>query len=106
MTWLGLLVFSVGNVITRSLGMFVLSRRVGAEAPPDATWTRVANLVPLAIVTAVFAVQTFSSRGNLGLDPRVVGVIAAGLAAWKRAPMVVVVVIAAGVTAGLRALGF
>ena len=105
MTWLGLLIFTVGNILTRSLGMFVLSRRVGA-ASSDATWTRVANLVPLAIVTAVFAVQTFSSRGNLGLDPRVVGVSAAGLAAWKRAPMVVVVVIAAGVTAGLRAFGF
>jgi len=103
MSWLGLLVFTIGNLITRSLGMFVLSRRVGT-ASDGAPWTRIVTLVPLAIVTAVFAVQTFSSRGHLELDARVIGVGLAGLAAWRRAPMVVVVLIAAGVTAGLRAL--
>ena len=101
MSWLALAVFAVGNVTTRALGMFVFARRVvgtGAGA-------RLASLVPLSVVTAVFAVQTFTSRGQLDLDPRIVGVACAGVAAWRGTPMVLVVIIAAAVTAGLRAVG-
>jgi branched-subunit amino acid transport protein len=100
-TWLALAIFATSNMATRTIGMFVLGKHVG----PDAKWTRTASLVPLAIVTAVFAVQTFSSRGQLELDPRVLGVALGGVAAWRGSPMVVVVIIAAGTTAGLRALG-
>lgn len=101
MTWLALAIFATGNMITRSVGMFVLGRHMG----PDAKWTRAASLVPLAIVAAVFAVQTFSSRGELELDPRILGVTLGGVAAWRNAPMVVVVLIAATTTATLRAIG-
>ena len=101
MTWLALGVFAVGNIITRLVGMFILGKHVG----PEAKWTRVASLVPLAIVAAVFAVQTFSSRGVLELDPRILGVTLGGIASWRRVPMVIVVLIAAGTTAGLRAVG-
>ena len=101
MSWLGLLVFTVGNLITRALGMFALGGRV----KPDSPLTKLMALVPISVVAAVFAVQTFSSRDQIVLDSRILGVAAASLAVWRKAPMVVVVLIAAGITGGARALG-
>ena len=100
MTWLALCVFSVGNILTRSLGMFVLGSRVDVSAK----WTKLVGLVPISVVSAVFAVQTLSTRDQIVFDSRVLGVAAAAIAVWRKAPMVVVVLIAAGVTAGARAL--
>jgi hypothetical protein len=99
-TWLGLLVFSVGNIITRTVGMFALGGRVG----PDARWTKLVGLVPVSVVSAVFALQTVSSRDQLVLDARILGVAAASVAVGRKAPLVVVVLVAAGVTAAARAL--
>ena len=38
------------------------------------------------------------------LDARVAGVVAGALAAWRKAPLIVVVLAAMAVTAGLRAV--
>jgi len=100
MSWAALLVFSVGNAITRTLGMFVLGRRSNLSP----TWTRLMALVPIAVVAAVFAAQTVTSRDQIVLDARILGVAAASVAVWRKAPMVVVVLVAAAVTAGVRAL--
>jgi hypothetical protein len=100
MSWLALLVFSIGNLITRALGMFALGGRVG----PNARWTKLVGLVPISVVAAVFAVQTLSTRDEIVFDSRILGVAAASVAVWRRAPMVVVVIVAAGVTAAARAL--
>lgn len=100
MSWLALAIFSVGNLLTRAIGMFVLGGRVG----PNARWTKLVGLVPISVVAAVFAVQTFSSRDEIVFDARILGVAAASVAVWRKAPMVVVVIVAAGVTAGARAL--
>lgn len=100
MSLLALAILSAGNAITRALGMFVLGRR----AAVDPRWTKLMALVPIAVVAAVFAVQTFTSRDQIVLDARVAGVAAASIAVWRRAPMVLVVIVAAGVTAGVRAL--
>lgn len=100
MSLLALAILSAGNAITRTLGMFVLGRR----AAVNPRWTKLMALVPIAVVAAVFAVQTFTSRDQIVLDARVAGVAAASIAVWRRAPMVLVVIAAAGVTAGVRAL--
>ena len=100
MSFVALAILSVGNAITRALGMFVLGRR----AAVNPRWTKLMALVPIAVVAAVFAVQTFTSRDQIVLDARVAGVAAASVAVWRRAPMVLVVIVAAGVTAGVRAL--
>ena len=101
MSWAALAIFTVGNIITRALGMFALGGRV----KPDSPLTKLMALVPIAVVAAVFAVQTFSSRDEIVFDSRILGVAAASLAVWRTAPMVVVVLVAAGVTGGARALG-
>ena len=55
-------------------------------------------------MAAVFAVQTLSSRDEIVLDSRILGVAAASVAVWRRAPMVVVVLVAPGSPARARAL--
>ena len=55
-------------------------------------------------MAALVGVQTFSTGTDLVVDARAAGVVAGAFAAWRRAPFWLVVVIAAAVTAGLRAV--
>jgi MinD superfamily P-loop ATPase len=48
--------------------------------------------------------DTFSMGQHLQIDARAAGVGCAVLAAWRRAPLIVVIVVGAGVTALIRAL--
>jgi branched chain amino acid efflux pump len=67
---------------------------------------RFAELVPIALLAALVAVQTFAAGQSLAIDPaRLAGLGAAVVALVLRAPFLVVIVVAAGAAAGLRALG-
>jgi len=48
--------------------------------------------------------DTFSVGQTLQIDARAAGVAAAVLAAWRKAPMIAVIVIGAAVTAAVRAI--
>jgi len=61
---------------------------------------RVALLLPVALLAALIATQTFAG----GLDARAAGLAAATLAVVMRAPFLVVVAAAAATTALLRLL--
>ncbi|MGN6088706.1 MAG: AzlD domain-containing protein [Actinomycetales bacterium] len=63
---------------------------------------RVAGLLPIALLAALAAIQTFGTGRGLALDPRAAGLAAATVALVLRAPFLVVVVAAAVVTALLR----
>jgi uncharacterized membrane protein len=65
----------------------------------------VADYLPIALLSALVAVQTFAIGQDLVLDARVAALGAAGVALWLRAPFLVVVLVAAATAAGLRALG-
>jgi hypothetical protein len=65
---------------------------------------RLAALLPVALLAALTAQQTFGDGRELVLDARVLGVGAAGVALALRAPFLVVVGVAVAVTAGARAL--
>jgi len=67
---------------------------------------RVTALLPVALLAALVAVQTFTTRGGLVLDARAAAVGVAAVALLLRAPFLVVVVLAAATAAGLRALGW
>ncbi|MFB6839953.1 AzlD domain-containing protein [Streptomyces sp. NPDC056361] len=67
---------------------------------------RLAALLPVALLAALTAQQTFSSGGSLVLDARAAGLAAAAVALVLRAPFLVVVGAAVVVTAGVRALGW
>ncbi|GEN79303.1 AzlD domain-containing protein [Actinotalea fermentans] len=65
---------------------------------------RIAALVTAALLAALVAVQTFTRGQVLVLDARLAALAAAAVALALRAPFLVVVVLAALVAAGLRAL--
>jgi branched-subunit amino acid transport protein len=67
---------------------------------------RFAELVPVALLAALSAVQSAAAGQALELDPARLGGMAAAVAALLlRAPFLVVIVAAAGTAAALHALG-
>lgn len=70
-------------------------------------FTRVTAMLPVALLSALVAVQTLTGNGGeLTLDARAAGVAVAVGALLLRAPFLVVVVLAAATAAILRALGW
>lgn len=67
---------------------------------------RFSERVTVALLAALIGIQTVSSSAGLVLDARVPAVIVAGVLLILRLPFIVVIVAAALVAAGLRALGF
>jgi branched-subunit amino acid transport protein len=61
-------------------------------------------LIPAALIAAIVVKDTFSVGQHLQLDARAAGVGAAVIAAWRRAPLIAVIVIGAAVTAAVRAV--
>ncbi|MFJ8464088.1 AzlD domain-containing protein [Streptomyces swartbergensis] len=66
---------------------------------------RLAALVPVALLAALTAQQTFADGQVLVLDARAAGLGAAAVALVLRAPFLLVVAAAVLVTAGVRAMG-
>jgi branched-subunit amino acid transport protein len=64
---------------------------------------RIADLIPIALLAALVAVQVFARGTHLTLDARAAGLGAAVVALMLRAPFLVVVLVAA-LTAGLLRL--
>jgi branched-subunit amino acid transport protein AzlD len=63
---------------------------------------RLAQLLPAALLGALVVVSTISDEATLQVDARLVGVAAAAFALWRKAPFVVVVLVAAAATAVAR----
>ena len=59
-------------------------------------------VLPTALIGALVVVSTFGDDRSLVLDPRAAGLAVAGIAVWRKAGFVVVVLAAAGTTALLR----
>ncbi|HAF69624.1 MAG TPA: branched-chain amino acid transporter AzlD [Acidimicrobiaceae bacterium] len=97
LTWGVVAVLAVGVYGQRALGMALINpARISHRS------RQVLAMVPLSILCAVTALQTFSTQGALVLDARVAGIAAAAALTWKRTPMFVVVIVAATVTAAIR----
>lgn len=67
---------------------------------------RVTRLIPVALLSALIGLWTFVDGTSVGIDARVPGVIAALIALLLRAPFLVVILVAAAVTAVVRAQGW
>lgn len=74
----------------------------GRELP--AWFGGVIQLVAPALLAALVCVAVFSHEKEWTAGPDTVGVAAAGVLLWRGANIVLAVVVAAGVTAALRAL--
>jgi hypothetical protein len=99
MTWTVLLVASVGCYLLKLAGLSIPPRVL--EHP---VLERVADLIPVSLLAALVAVQTFATGDTLALDARLAGVAFAVVALLLRAPFLVVVFGAALVAALARLL--
>lgn len=100
MTWTALLVLAGGAYAFKVLGLVVLG---GRELPPPVA--RCVALLPAALLPALIAVQTLTTDDRWVIDARAAGVGVAIVAAWRRAPFPLVIVLGAAVTAAVRAVG-
>ncbi|MGI9029092.1 MAG: AzlD domain-containing protein [Ilumatobacteraceae bacterium] len=66
---------------------------------------RLVTVLPAAVLAAIVVVQTFADGRSLVVDARAAGMAAAALALWRRANLLVVLVLAAGTTALVRLIG-
>jgi branched-subunit amino acid transport protein len=95
--WTAILVACVGCYLLKLAGLSLPQRVL--EHP---TVERVADLIPVALLAALVAVQMFASGTTLTLDARALGLAFAVVALLLRAPFLVVVVGAAVVAALAR----
>ncbi|WP_193609361.1 AzlD domain-containing protein [Nocardioides lijunqiniae] len=99
MTWLAILVAGVGCYLLKLAGLSVPPSVL--ERPLVA---RVADLIPVALLAGLVAVQVFSTGPDLALDARAAALAVAVVLLLLRAPFLVVVFGAALVAALLRLL--
>lgn len=100
MTWPALLTLAAGTYAIRLSGLLLRGRlRVPARVE------RYLDLGATALLVALVAVSTFTQDGGLAGPARPLGVAVGALAAWRRVPFVLVVLLAAGTTALLRLVG-
>ena len=97
--WITLAVLTVGTALSKAAGTLVLGSR---DLSPIAL--SVTALVAPAILAALVVYETFGAHGGgITVDARAAGLGAAILAILAKAPMLVVILLAAAVTAGVRA---
>lgn len=99
-TWLVVVLVGAGTVAIKAAGPVLLGGR-----PLPARLTGVVELLAPAVLGALVAVQTFGNGQALTVDARLVGVAAAAIALWRKAPLLAVVVVAAAATAITRLVG-
>lgn len=95
-------------VIIGSLGAYLLKLTgyvIPARVLDDPRLRRLTALMPVALLAALVAVQTFSTGTAVQIDARLAGLAAAIIALALRAPFLVVVLVAAATAAVLRATG-
>jgi branched-subunit amino acid transport protein len=99
--WIAVIATGLGCYGLKLAGL-VVPQRVLA----DQRVRRFAELVPVALLTALVVVQALAHGRALELDaPRLAGLAGAVVALLLRAPFLVVLVVAAMLTAGLRFVG-
>ena len=97
--WLVVGLVGAGTMAIKGAGPVLLGGR-----PLPTRLTRVIELLGPAVLGALVAVQTFGDGQALVVDERVIGVAAAGIALWRKAPLLLVLIIAAAATAFARAI--
>lgn len=98
MSWTLIIALGLGAYAFKVVGLVV----VGARSLPP-VFERCLALIPAALLSALIVKDTFSVGQDLVLDARAAGVAVAIVASWRRAPIPVVIVLGAAVTAVVRA---
>jgi branched-subunit amino acid transport protein len=100
MTWTAVLALAGGTYLLRLAGL-VLRDRVTVPARVE----RYLDLGATALLVALVATAALTEAGGFAGWARPAGVAVGAVLAWRRLPFVLVVVLAAATTAGLRVLG-
>lgn len=98
--WIAVGVVGLATVALKGAGPLVF-----ADRPLPRTFGLVMPLLAPCLLAALVVGQTVADGRALVVDARLVGVAAAAVALALRAPLLVVLVVAAGVAALARALG-
>jgi branched-subunit amino acid transport protein AzlD len=99
-TLVALILLAAGTYALKAAGPLVLgSRRLPTRIQ------LLVDLLPAALLASLAIVSTVGDGEAVVLDARLVGLVAAGIALWRRAPFVVVIVVASAATALVRAVG-
>ena len=97
--WVVVALVGIATIAIKAIGPILLG---GRALPP-----RIASLIGLlapALLAALVAINTFGEARSLVVDARLAGVAAAGVAVWRKAPVLLVVAVAAAMTAVIRAI--
>ncbi len=98
--WTTVLAVGAGTIAIKALGPVLLGGR-----PLPERLRGILELLAPALLAALVVVQTLGAGRALVLDARAVGLAVAGVALWRRAPVLLVLLVAAAATALVRALG-
>jgi hypothetical protein len=99
--WTAVLVAAIACVALKGVGYLIPPSVLEAPRP-----ARIADLLTVALLAALVAVQTLGDGQAIVVDARIPAVLVAGGLLALRAPFLVVVVAAALVAALLRLLGW
>lgn len=95
--WPAILATSVGCYLLKLAGLSVPDKLLNRPLV-----RRIADLIPVALLSAIVVVEALSTDQSLTVDARLAGVAAGMVALLLKAPFLVVVVVAAVTTALLR----
>lgn len=97
MIWLPILAGCLGVYLFKLAGLSVPAAVLARPAI-----ARIAALLPIVLLSALIGVQALGSGQGIHIDARLAGVAVAGLAVWRRAPFLLVVMLASATTALVR----
>jgi branched-subunit amino acid transport protein len=98
-SWLVIAVVGVVTIAFKASGPVLLGKR---ELP--ARVVSVVEVLAPAMLAALVVTQTVGGDRELVIDERLAGVVAGGIAVWLRAPLLVVMAVAAVTAALIRLL--
>lgn len=101
MSWTSVLLLCAAAYALKLAGAVAASRASGE----DAVDARLDALV-VPVIAGLIAVQTVGGDKAIVVDARLPALAVAALLIWRRAPLLVVVLAAGGMAAGLRAVGY
>ncbi len=99
MSWTAIAILAAGAYLLKAFGVIVLGRAGLHERIVE-----VVGLLPAALLAGIVVLQTVVTGTTLVVDARAAGVAVGAIAAWRRAPLPLVLVVAAATTALVRAV--
>jgi branched-subunit amino acid transport protein len=97
--WLMILGLAVATAVVKAAGPVVFGGR-----EPHPAFLRVVAMMAPALLAALVVTSLFSDGRKLGVGADSVGVLVAGVLLWRGRSLVLAVIVAVAVTAGLRAV--